>query len=93
MAWTETTITNNKKTDYPAFFKKKNGEYTFAFTSAVQLDGVHISRGLDKTFTWGDKTLMVTSVLDTANRGEEFIITTKVEYKKNVKSSKRGSND
>ena len=93
MAWVETIITNDEGTEYPVFFKEENSEYTFAFTSAVQLDGVHISRGLDKTFTWGDKTLMGTSVLDTANRGEEFIITTKVEYKKNVKSSKRGSND
>ena len=90
MAWTETTITNNNKTDYPAFFKKKNGEYTFAFTSAVQLDGVHISRGLDKTFLCGGHTHTVTSVKDVANRGEEFIITTTVEYKKNVKSTKRG---
>lgn len=90
MAWTETTITNNKKTDYPVFFKKKNGEYTFAFTSEVQLDGVHISRGLDKTFLCGGHTHTVTSVEDVANRGESFIITTKVEYKKNVKSTKRG---
>ena len=89
MAWTESTITSGK-TDYPVFFKKKNGEYIFAFTSAVQLDGVPISKGLDKTFTCGGHTHKITSVENVANRGESFIITTTVEYKKNVKSTKRG---
>jgi|TARA_R100001510_G_C7639142_1_gene196894 hypothetical protein len=88
MAWATTTIINNKKTEYPAHFKKLGGEYTFALTSAVQLDGVHISRGLDKTFTCGGHKHTITSVEDVAQRGETFIISTTVEYKKNVKSSK-----
>ena len=90
MAWSTTTIINNKKTEYPAHFKKVGGEYTFALTSAVQLDGVHISRGLDKTFSCGGHKHTITSVENFANRGEEFIVKTTVEYKKNVKSSKRG---
>ena len=88
MAWATTTIINNKKTEYPAHFKKLGGEYPFALTSAVQLDGVHISRGLDKTFTCGGHKHTITSVEDVAQRGETFIISTTVEYKKNVKSSK-----
>ena len=88
MAWATTTIINNKKTEYPAHFKKLGGEYTFALTSAVQLDGVHVSRGLDKTFTCGGHKHTIIAVEDVANRGETFIIKTTVEYKKNVKSSK-----
>ena len=89
MSWSDTTITSGK-TDYPAHFKKKNGEYTFAFTSKVQLDGVSISKGLDKTFTCGGHTHKIISVEDVANRGESYIIKTTVEYKKNAKSTKRG---
>ena len=54
----------------------------FAFSSAIQMDGV-------KKFSCGNDSFEVVSVTDVANRGEEYIVET-IKENQSGKSSKRG---
>ncbi len=83
MAWNTVEIKIGK--DVFEVNQHSSNPSKFAFSSAIQMDGV-------KKFSCGNDSFEVVSVTDVANRGEEYIVET-IQGEQSGKSIKRGSED
>ena len=83
MAWNTVEIKIGK--DVYEVNQHSSNPSKFAFSSAIQMDGV-------KKFSCGNDSFEVVSVTDVANRGEEYIVET-IQGEQSGKSSKRGDSD
>ena len=83
MAWNTVEIKIGK--DVHEVNQHSSNPTKFAFSSAIQMDGV-------KKFSCGNDSFEVVSVTDVANRGEEYIVET-IQGEQSGKSTKRGDSN
>ena len=83
MAWNTVEIKIGK--DVFEVNQHSSNPSKFAFSSAIQMDGV-------KKFSCGNDSFEVVSITDVANRGEEYIVET-IQGEQSGKPIKRGSED
>ena len=83
MAWNTVEIKIGK--DVFEVNQHSSNPSKFAFSSAIQMDGVN-------KFSCGYDSFEVVSVTDVANRGEEYIVET-IQGEQSGKSTKRGESN